>query len=520
MTTAALLILLLLVMTLLAVLAKKWDQPQPLVFVVGGIILAFVPGTESIRLHPDYVFFLFLPPLLYASAWMTSWRDFCANLRPISLLAVGLVVITTVSVGFVAHWLIPGLPLAAGMALGAIVSPPDAVAATSILHRLHVPRRLVTVLEGESLVNDASGLVLYRMAVAAALGGVFSTGTAVASFLLVAVGGVVIGLIVGWIFLQMHRRVDDPVIEFCWTLVTPYSAYTAAEAVHCSGVLAVVTAGLFLTRLESKLFSAQTRMSAVMTWDTLVFVLNAVVFLLIGIEVPGAVESVGSERLPGVVLDALIISVVVIVVRFIWVFPASHLPRWFSRKLRERDPIPSWRILTVLSWAGMRGVVSLAAALALPDKFPYRDEILVITTVVILVTLLFSGSTLAPLIRVLGVKREELTGSEERRARACILHAALRRIDALAPVEGLSHEGAHALRNRFNSQLQSLEDPLADLLGWSPQHATAIAQRRIAREAVAAQRAELIALRERGEITDELAHTIERELDLEELGLG
>ena len=257
-----------------------------------------------------------------------------------------------------------------------------------------------------------------------------------------------------------------------------------------------------------------------MTWNTLVFVLNAVVFLLIGIEVPGAVKLVGAARLPGVLLDGLLISAVVIAVRFIWVFPASHLPRMLSRRLRETDPVPSWRILTVIGWAGMRGVVSLAAALALPLKFPHRDEILVITTVVILVTLLVSGSTLALLIRRLGVKPGETTGSGENQLRKQILQAALRRIDELAAAEHLNPEAIGALRNRFNSQLQSLEDPLADVLGWSPQHATAIAQRRIAREALAAQRRELIALRERGGITDELVHAIQRELDLEELGLG
>ena len=237
-------------------------------------------------------------------------------------------------------------------------------------------------------------------------------------------------------------------------------------------------------------------------------------------EVPEAVRLVGANRLPEVLLDGLIISVVVIAVRFIWVFPASHLPRLLSPTLRAKDPTPSWRILVVIGWAGMRVVVSLAAALALPRGFPQRDEILVITTVVILVTLLVPGSTLALLIRRLGVKQETTSNADENRLRKQVILAGLRRIDELAAAEHLNADAAVSLRNRFNSQLQSLEDPLADVLGWSPQHATAIAQRRIAREALAAQRRELIALRESGGITDELVHAIQRELDLEELGLG
>ncbi|MGA2871491.1 MAG: Na+/H+ antiporter, partial [Verrucomicrobiota bacterium] len=384
---------LLLAVAIIALLARKLHIPYPILFLIGGLLIGCVPELPKVRLSPDLVFLVFLPPLLFPAAFFTSWRDFRANLRPISLLAIGLVLFTTVVVAFLAYYFF-NLPLAAGFVLGAIISPPDAIAATAIAERLSVPRRIVTILEGESLVNDATALIAYRFAVAAVLTGTFSLADAGLQFVFVSVGGVLTGLAVGWLAVWFHKRVDDAPIEITVSLLTPFVAYLPAEHMHVSGVLSVVTAGLYIGRQTPLILSYRTRLQGGPVWSMLEFLLNGFVFILIGLQLPDILHTLSEHKdytISQLVGYSLIISVAVIVVRLLWVFPAAYLPRFLSKKVRAKDPYPNWRHVTIIGWTGMRGVVSLAAALALRDTFPGRDLILFLTFMVILATLVVQG---------------------------------------------------------------------------------------------------------------------------------
>ena len=358
---------LLLAVAVLALLARKLHIPYPILFVIGGLLLGLIPKLPKVRLDPELVFLFFLPPLLFPAALFTSWRDFRVNLRPISLLAIGLVLFTTVAVALLAHYFM-GLPLAAGFVLGAIISPPDAIAATAIADRLKVPRRIVTILEGESLVNDATALVAYRFAVVAVVTGSFSLAHASGQFFIVGIGGILIGLAIGWLAEQFHKRVDDAPIEITVSLLTPFAAYLAAERLGVSGVLAVVTAGLYLGWRMPELLTFKTRLQGGPVWEMVEFLLNGFVFILIGLQLPEVLRALSGNAIPipRLVWYALLISLAVILIRILWVFPATYLPRLIFKKLCKHDPYPKWQHVTIVAWTGMRGVVSLAAALALP----------------------------------------------------------------------------------------------------------------------------------------------------------
>src|SRR5215207_1081340 len=363
---------LLVVVAVLATLAARLRVPYPILLVLGGSLLGFVPGLPQVKLDPELVFLLFLPPLLYVSALFTSWRDFRTNIRAISLLAVGPVLMTTFVVGAVVH-AVAGLPWAAAFVLGAIVSPTDAIAATTVAQRLGVPRRIVTVLEGESLVNDATGIVAYRVAVAAVVTGAFSIWEAGLQFVVGAVGGSAIGFAVGWLVVWARRHVsEDPSIQNIVSLLTPFVAYLAAEELphglwerlhelvgvpgdlHFSGVLAVVTTGLYLGRKSPYITSSGTRLQGFATWELITFLLNGMIFVLIGLQLRSVVGGLDDYTPGQLLLYALLVSLTVIVVRFVWVFPATYLPRRLSRRLRDRDPSPSWRPVSVVAWTGMR----------------------------------------------------------------------------------------------------------------------------------------------------------------------
>ena len=351
---------------LLAVIGRRINVPYPILLVLGGLGLSLLPGLPRVGLAPELVFLLFLPPLLYVGAFYTSIRDFRANLRPIGLLAVGLVVATTAVVAAVAHAAIPDLDWPAAFVLGAIVSPPDAVAATAILRRLGVPRRVLAILEGESLVNDAIALVVYRAALAALATGTFSLGELGLRFVVASLGGALIGLAVGSLVAQLRRPLHDPPVEITISVLTPFAAYLPAEALGVSGVLAVVTAGLYLGQRASGLMDAHTRIRGDAFWDTLIFLLNGLLFILVGLQLRGIMVDLSSRSPLSLLGIGLLISLTVILVRFAWVFPATYLPRLLSPSLRKRDPSPAWQYVFVLGWAGMRGALSLAAALALP----------------------------------------------------------------------------------------------------------------------------------------------------------
>src|SRR2546425_6477662 len=395
---------------LLCALALGWASrrlglPYPIALVVGGGLLGFIPRLPQLDFDPQFLLVVVLPPILYQAALLTSWRDFKASLRTISLLAIGLVLATTLVVGAALKALIPEIPWAAAFVFGAIVSPPDAVAATAILSKMNMPRRIVTVLEGESLVNDASGLVLYKFAVAAALSGTFSFFDATVQFALVSIGGVAIGMVLAGLFVLLHRFVHDSFTEVLLSLSVPYIAYVGAEYVHVSGVLAVVAAGLLRGRYSPAMVSAEMRILARSVWNILVFMLNSLIFILIGLQLSGIVARLQGYTGRDLAAYALTISMIAILVRFAWVYFAEYLPAWLGRLFHRRVAPPLSGEAFIAGWCGMRGIVSLAAPLALPGQtpeggeVPYRDLIIFLTFAVIAVTPLVQGLTLAPLIR-------------------------------------------------------------------------------------------------------------------------
>ena len=425
--------------TALALVARRIGIPYPILLVLGGLLLGFVPGLPRVVLEPELVFLLFLPPILFAAGYFTSVRDFKANLRPIGLLAVGLVLFTTAVVGVAVRALVPDLPWAAAFALGAIVAPPDAVAATAIFQRLGVPRRAVTILEGESLINDATALVAYRFAVAAVLTGSFSIAEAALDFVIVVIGGIVVGLVVGRLAGWATTSVDDPVFSTVISFLAPITAYLPAETIGVSGVLAAVVGGVVLGRSSARRFSSELRIASQSAWAVLLFLINGFVFVLIGLQLPLALEGLEEYSAGQLIALAVAISGVVIVARIVWVFPATYLPRWASARIRDRDPYPPIRNVFLVSWAGMRGVVSLAAALALPltlpsgEPFPGRNLLIFLTFAVILATLVGQGLSLPLIIRGLGIAGEGGQVGEEAHARLFLAEAALAR---MAQLEG------------------------------------------------------------------------------------
>jgi CPA1 family monovalent cation:H+ antiporter len=484
--------------------------PYPIALVVGGGALGFVPKLPQLEFDPQFLLVLVLPPILYQAALLTSWRDFKANLRPIGLLAIGLVIVTTLVVGATLKFLIPDIPWAVAFAFGAIVSPPDAVAATAILSRLNMPRRIVTVLEGESLVNDASGLVLYKFAVAAVLSGTFSLFDATVEFALVSIGGIAVGILLAGLFVAIHRYLGDPFIEVLLSLSVPYLAYVAAESIHVSGVLAVVAAGLLRGRYSPRIVSAEMRILARSAWNILVFMLNSLIFILIGLQLSEVVTRLEGYTGWDLAAYALAVSMVAILVRFGWVYFAEYLPTWLARSTRRKVSPPLPGEAFIVSWCGMRGIVSLAAALALPGEVVERDLIVFLTFVVILVTLVVQGLTLAPLIRRLSIGTDHSSRDEHRHARLSMGKAAMEALDRFAEKTSILPDVAERIRAEFTDRMAAAS-PLAQMSDSS--HANA---KRMRLAAVRAERRELIRLWQEGEISDEVLHHLEEELDYEE----
>lgn len=512
-----LVLVLLAVALVLELLARRLRLPPAAMLIVGGIALAMVPGTPGVELDPDLVMVLFLPPLLMSDAYLTAWRDFRANLRIILQLAVGAVAFTTLVVGLVTHWVMPGLPWAACFALGAIVSPPDAVAAKAVLEHVKLPRRVMVLLEGESLVNDASGLVLYRFAVAAALTGSFSLGHAALSFAMLGVGGVVFGLAAGLLASFIFARLSEPNFATVVSFLMGWAAYVGAEALDLSGVLATVTLGMVVGWRQHEVLSAETRIASKATWQFITFVLESLIFILIGLSLRGVIARFdGGWAALSFAGPIAAVVLAVILSRFAWVLPSTYIIRWLLPGLRKRDPYPPLGVPVVISWAGMRGVVTLAAALALPEGFPGRDFLLVTSFAVILVTVLVQGATLAPLIRLLRVDRFsgiERTLLSESQARARMSLAQLQAIERVSRTED-GREMHPRLLEQYGYRARAAErfsSAEADLLGHRQEHFGAVLS------AIRAGRAELVQLHRAGEIHDEVLHRLENELDLEEL---
>jgi Na+/H+ antiporter len=499
----------------LTALARRLPVPTPILQVVAGFAIALIPGVTIPQLDPDLVFFVFLPPILWSAAMFTSVREFKRNIDKIGTLAVGLVIVTTAAIAVVAREMFPDLPWAVAVALGAIISPPDAVAATAIVSRLRVPPRVITVLEGESLVNDASALVLYRTAVAAAVTGVFSWGESIVRFFIDAGIGTLVGLLVAWLIVRALRLTKDPLPEALLTLAGPYVAWTVAESLHVSAVLACVAGGVYLQQGLSRAVGPASRLQSRTVWDLVVFLVNALVFLLLGAQFGNLLTLVSRQSLAAALRDGVILTVVAMIVRLIWVPLVTELPR-LSANVRRRTPKPNWKSLTLVSWTSMRGVVSLATALALPlviengKPFPRRTEIILITMCVIVLTLLVQGLSLSSIVRVLNFEPEQTRHIEERLARR---EATRRGAEAL---EDLSHEpwvdkrDVAALRAELRDRLRANEEEGGTFEGRS----------RLRLAMIDAERRMLIRLRDEDTISDEVLRSLEQELDLEALRSG
>jgi CPA1 family monovalent cation:H+ antiporter len=489
--------------------------PYPVLLLLGGLVVGLIPGIPQFELDPEIVFLVVLPPLLYVSAFLTPIRDFRANLKNISLLAVGLVAASAAVVAAAAMVLVPGMTWPLAVALGAIVSPPDAVAATAIAQRLAVPRRIISILEGESLLNDATALTIYRAAVGAAAAAVaVSVVGSLASFVFVALGGILIGLAVGWVAAWVRTNLTDTPVEITVSLITPYAAYLPAELFGVSGVLAAVTAGLFLGRRSSQIMGSEARLAGRAVWESLVFLLNGVVFLSIGLQISSISRQLDRATLLQLAAIGVVVSLVLVAVRAIWVFGMSvrELLAKNQRRLRVAESI-------VLSWAGMRGVVSLAAALALPisssgNAVPARDAI-VITFTVILVTLVGQGLTLPLVIRGLRLGSDDDEGHEESHARQELIDEALRRIDELEKKWPTHRPLIDQLRTSYQHRAEH-EEQLHEAPGNEAEQEL-VEHRQIRSDVIDAQRDALRAMRDRAAIDDDVLRNIERELDLEEI---
>jgi CPA1 family monovalent cation:H+ antiporter len=520
--TIAVVLLLLVAATALALLARRIGIPYPILLVLGGLALGFVPGLPPIQLEPEIVFLLFLPPILFGAGYFTSVRDFKRNLRAITLLSVGLVIATTVAVAAVAHAVVPGMEWAPAFALGAIVAPPDAVAATTIFQRLGVPRRVVTILEGESLVNDATALVAYRFAVLAASTGTFSLEVAGLTFIAVAAGGIAFGLLMGLVIAWVLRRVDDPVFSVVLTFLAPVATYLPAEIFGLSGVLATVAAGIWVGRHAPREMSSSVRVAGAAAWQVLLFLINGTIFILIGAQLPSVLAGLDEWSAGQLIALAVTISAVVIAVRILWVYPGTYVPRALSEAIRLREPYPTPRNVFIVSWAGMRGVVSLAAALALPlylvdgtTPFPDRDLIIFLAFAVILATLVGQGLTLPLLIRRLGVVADSGEAHEEAHARMATADAAVQRIEELAR-EWPDHAPLiDTLRVQYSHQASHIDPHHDDKLDESEQEL--LEHRQIRGAVIEAEREALVQMRERGAVTDDVFRRVERDIDLEEL---
>jgi len=508
----------------LLALAQRIRIPYPILLVLGGLALGFVPGMPRIGLPPDLVLVAVLPPLLYGTAFFTSLRELRANVGPITLLAIGLVLTTMLLVAVVAHTVVPGLSWPGAFVLGAIVSPTDPTAATAIGQRLGLPRRLVALIEGESLVNDGTALVAYRYAVAAVVTGSFSLASASGRFVLSVVGGIAIGLAVGFLIRQARLRIDNPPVEITISILSGYFAYLPAQAAGVSGVLAAVTAGIYLGWHTLELTTAQTRLQGIAVWEVLFFLLNGLLFALVGLQLPVILDALSGRSVGTLLTYAALVAAVVIAARFLWIFPATYFPRLRNRQVLDGAAEAPWKGATIVAWSGMRGAVSLAAALALPLTtdaglpFPNRELIIFLTFSVILATLVVQGLTLPPLIRALRLEEDRLPAKEEAKARIHAADAAIARLDELIDEDWVRDDTAERLRGLFNfrrERFRSRFDPESD--GAADDRSANY--QRLLRELLVAERQAVLDLQREGRIDDEVMRLVVRELDLEEARL-
>ena len=505
----------------LAVFSKRIGVAYPIVFVVAGALLGFVPNLPAIQLQPDTIFLIVLPIILFSGGWTTDWTEFKRNLRPIGLAAIGLVTFTTVMVAGIAHAVITGISWPAAFVLGAIVAPTDAIAAEVIADDLSLPRRIMTIISGEALVNDASSLIIYRFAIVAALTGTFVASHVVTQFFLVSIGGIAIGLAGAMVISWAHqfirwRDLDDEVLENVINLFAPFACYLPAEALGVSGVLAAVTGGIYLSRRSSKM-SPDARIVGYSVWEMMTYLLNAFVFLLLGLQLHRIVTTLGHDSFERLMVYGIVISIAVILLRFIWIYPATYVPRWVSKYIREVDPAPPWTWPAILSWAGMRGVVSLAAALAIPTSMVDRDAIIFVTFCVIFATLVIMGSTLPFVIRFLHVMDDGRMDKREIEIRINALEEGMSRLRQLEPTfdSEVEWEVEGRIVAEYQHRIQHLRGHL-ELGPESEQETENAVDHRLQNAALQAERQAIQGMRRNGKIPDDIYRAIEYDLDLSE----
>ena len=504
-------------------IAARLHLPPPILLVVAGIALALMPWVPSITLQPDVVLLVLLPPLIYFAAFTMSWQAFRANLRPILLLAFGCVIVTTIAVAGAAHWLL-GFPLGVAFMLGAIVSPPDVVAPLAVAERLSIPRRIIAVLEGEGLVNDATALILFNLALTTVFTGRFSLPEAVVDFALVLVAETAWGFVVGYVILRLRHFAAEPRLEVLLSLLTPFVAFWPPHALGGSGVLATVVSGLYVGSAGVALIRSNTRLQALFFWDVVNTVITGTIFLLTGLQARTVAAGLDAATLTHLVVNGVLVSAVVIVVRFLWVFPATYVPRWLFPRIAARDPAPNWRMPFVIAFTGVRGVVSLAAALSVPIAiasdvaFPRRDAVLVLTFVVIVVTLVAQGLTLPWVLKKLRLDKLGLAEVRRRKereiyARMEAARAALAELDAAAKTHALPEEVIAPWREREQLRIAQLE---GERERDGERFAASASMHRLELALVAAQRKRLNELLRSGEVSDAIRRRVERDLDLDE----
>lgn len=525
MENITIIIILLFGIAFLGILSKKYNFPFPIVLVLSGVVISVVPGLPVVALNPNIVFVIFLPPLLYYAAWYTSWHDFKGSIRPITLAAIGLVLFTTAAVAAVAHWLIDDISWPLAFLIGAIVSPPDAVAATSITKGLGLQPRLITILEGESLVNDASGLIAYKYALAAVMAGNFIFWEAGLNFFIAASAGIGIGLAIGYAMYIIHKKfVCDPIVEVTLTFLTPFASYLLAEHFHFSGVLAVVTTGLYLSFRSGQILTHQSRIMGTTVWEVVTYILNGLIFVLIGLQLRQVIAGIDEYPLASLALWGIVISFIVIIVRFLWVVPAAMLPRFLSEKIRKDVIDP--RNLMIFGWAGMRGVVSMAAALALPltlsdgSPFPQRNLIIYLTFCVILSTLVILGLTLPWLIRKLKVEPYSIY-AEEYEVRNLVVSQTITHIEENLSL--LQDDLLQNIKSKYEVKYNRLQktDLPANYFGKGEILPGNIFNEftRLQIDLINIERGKIEQLHRNGTANEEVLRKIEKELDLEETRL-
>ncbi|MFJ9592997.1 Na+/H+ antiporter [Streptomyces virginiae] len=500
-------------------LARRTPVPAPLLLVAAGLAASYIPGVPAYTLDPHIVLPLLLPPLLYTAAVDSSYLDLRANIRPIAMLSVGYVLFATVAVGYAAYLVVPGLSLPVALVLGAVIAPPDAVAATAIARRLRLPNRLTTILQGESLVNDATAITAYKVALAAAVGVSAGWAGGIAEFLLASVGGVGVGLLLMVPIHQLRKRMREPLLQNTLSLLIPFVAYAAAERVHASGVLAVVVVALYLGHRNWQVDFA-TRLQEEAVWKMVAFILESVVFALIGLQLPVVLTGLGEYEGAAAAWYAVAVFVVVVVARFVWVFPATFLPRWMSPRVRTREPETDWKSPVIVGWAGMRGVVSLAIAFSVPISVPHRNLILFLTFTTVIGTLVVQGLTLPLLIRALRLPAKDVQAETlaEAQAQSEASRAAEERLaELLEEPENatLPPPLADRLRTVLERRRNAVWERLGEVNPLTGESADDI-YRRLAGEMIEAEREVFVALRDGRRIDDEMLRALLRRLDLEE----